>query len=86
MKGKVLESMRHGLPMVTTPVGVQGLAAATFLPHSDDAATLADEICRLLADDRYWRQVSRASTDFIAGNYSVQALWQVLEAQLQADR
>lgn len=85
MKGKVLESMRHGLPMVTTPVGVQGLSAATFLPHSDDAAVLADEICRLLADEGHWRQVSQASTDFIADNYSVQALWRVLEAQLRAD-
>ncbi|MGW8128194.1 MAG: glycosyltransferase [Stenotrophomonas sp.] len=84
MKGKVLESMRHGLPMVTTPVGVQGLSAATFLPHSDDAAVLADEICRLLVDDEHWRQVSRASTEFITDNYSVQALWRVLEMQLQA--
>ena len=82
MKGKVLESMRHGLPMVTTSVGVQGLSAASFLPHSMDARVLADEICRLLADDGRWREVSLASTAFIAGNYSVDALWRVLEAQL----
>ncbi|MFC6352099.1 MULTISPECIES: glycosyltransferase [Stenotrophomonas] len=83
MKGKVLESMCHGLPMVTTPVGVQGLSAATFLPHSEDAVELANEICRLLVDDEHWRQVSRASTQFIADNYSVQALWRVLETQLK---
>ncbi len=82
MKGKVLESMRYGLPMVTTPVGVQGLSAASFLPHSMDAGVLADEICRLLADDARWGEVSRASMAFIAGNYSVQALWRVLDEQI----
>jgi GT2 family glycosyltransferase len=82
MKGKVLESMRYGLPMVTTPVGVQGLSAASFLPHSMDAGVLADEICRLLADDRRWDEVSRASMAFIADNYSVQALWRVLGEEI----
>ncbi|MBP3974053.1 glycosyltransferase [Pseudoxanthomonas spadix] len=82
MKGKVLESMRHGLPMVTTPVGVQGLAAAEFLPHSEDPAVLAEEISSLLVDDGRWQAVSRASIAFIANNYSVPALWRVLHASL----
>lgn len=85
MKGKVLESMRYGLPMVTTPVGVQGLSAAGFLPHSMDAGVLADEICRLLADDGRWDEVSRASMAFIADNYSVQALWRVLGEQIAGE-
>ncbi len=85
MKGKVLESMRHGLPMVTTPVGVQGLSAADFLPHSMEAAVLAEEISRLLEDDAQWREVSAASVGFIAGNYSVQALWRVLGDLVEVD-
>ncbi len=82
MKGKVLESMRHGVPMVTTPVGVQGLAAAAFLPYSMDAEVLAAEICRLLDDDAHWRRISKASTEFIAANYSVQALGRVLDESI----
>ena len=84
MKGKVLESMRHGLPMVTTPVGVQGLAAASFLPHSSDPAVLAGMVCDLLEDDARWLEVSAKSTAFIASNYSTEALWRVLHDQLQA--
>lgn len=83
MKGKVLEAMRHGLPMVTTPVGVQGLSAAGFVPHSEDPAILAEHVSRLLEDDDYWRQVSLANTDFIARHYSVQSLWSVLERGLE---
>jgi len=86
MKGKVLESMRHGLPMVTTPVGVQGLAAAEFLPHSEDPAVLAEEISSLLVDDGRWQAVSKASIAFIANNYSVPALWRVLHASLSQAR
>ncbi len=82
MKGKVLEAMRHGLPMVTTPVGVQGLSAAAFLPHAEDAARLADAICALLDDDAHWCAVSRASTAFIQAHYSEQALRRALEDAL----
>lgn len=82
MKGKVLEAMRHGLPMVTTPVGVQGLSAAAFLPHADQADRLADAICALLEDDAHWCAVSRASIGFIEANYSEQALRRTLEAVL----
>ena len=74
MKGKVLEAMRHGLPMVTTPVGVQGLSAAAFLPHSEQADRLADAICALLEDDAHWQRVSRASVGFIMQHYSEHAL------------
>jgi len=82
MKGKVLESMCHGLPMVTTSVGVQGLAGAAFLPHADAPAVLADHICRLLEDDAHWCATSRAGTEFIEAEYSQAALWRVLDAQL----
>ena len=86
MKGKVLEAMRHGLPMVTTPVGVQGLSAAAFLPHAQEAGRVADAICALLEDDAHWCAVSQASTAFIQANYSEQALWCTLERVLtQAD-
>ena len=80
MKGKVLESMRHGLPMVTTPVGVQGLAAADFLPYSDDAAAIAQDISLLLEDDARWQQIAGESTRFIMDNYSTHALWRTLGA------
>jgi GT2 family glycosyltransferase/glycosyltransferase involved in cell wall biosynthesis len=82
MKGKVLEAMRHGLPMVTTPVGVQGLSAAAFIPHSFDADELADAIVRLLEDDAYWGEVSTNSVDFIADNYSVETLWRAFKTQI----
>lgn len=85
MKGKVLESMRHGLPMVTTSVGVQGLSAAAFLPHADASDILADHLVALLENDKLWRDISEQSVEFITGNYSEQALWRVLDSLLEGN-
>ncbi|HQX92821.1 MAG TPA: hypothetical protein PKX50_10125 [Thermomonas sp.] len=68
--------------MVTTGVGVQGLAKADFLPHADSPEALADAICKLLDDDAHWCAISHASTAFIDAEYSKAALWRVLDAQL----
>lgn len=85
MKGKVLESMCHGLPMVTTSVGVQGLSCASgFLPHSDSAEEIAAQLIRLLDDDGHWSSVSDASTALIRERYSVQALWAELAPLVHA--
>jgi len=86
MKGKILESMRHGLPMVTTSVGVQGLSAADFLPHADSPDGLAAHIITLLEDDTRWRRIAGASTAFIQEHYSDKALWRVLQSALAPDR
>ena len=86
MKGKVLESMRNGLPMVTTPVGVQGLAAADFLPNSFDEAELAESLCTLISDDDRWLKISKSSTDFIFNNYSENSLRATLEAFFSNNR
>ncbi|WP_267102387.1 glycosyltransferase [Xanthomonas sacchari] len=79
VKGKVVESMRFGLPCVTTPTGMQGLGeAAIFMPHSADPQNMAASIVTLLRDDAEWERVSGASRDFIAKNYSREAVWRVI--------
>src|SRR5699024_3016291 len=75
MKGKVLESLRHGVPCVTTSTGVQGLGAASgFMGGIDDARAMADRIETLLADDAEWRRVSAAGLAFLEAGYSRAAL------------
>ncbi|WP_445514596.1 glycosyltransferase [Stenotrophomonas sp. 3(2025)] len=86
VKGKVLESLRHGLPCVTTSVGMQGLGeAATFMPAADDAVGMAAHIVLLLQDDVRWQQVSDDGRRFITRHYSDAALRRIL-SQAIADR
>ncbi|HEY1977143.1 MAG TPA: glycosyltransferase [Candidatus Baltobacteraceae bacterium] len=75
VKGKVVEAMRYGLPMVTTSVGVQGLGyASDALRASDDATTLADYIVALLEDDDLWRELSARSQEIVRREFSLDAM------------
>lgn len=75
VKGKVVEAMRNGLPMVTTSVGVQGLDyASEALFASDEAATIADYVVRLLENDELWRQRSARSQEIVRREFSVDAM------------
>jgi O-antigen biosynthesis protein len=83
MKGKVIEAMRFGLPMVTTQAGAQGLMAArSFLAVEDDAVAFAREVITLLQDDRVWRERSEAAQHFVREHFSVDALWEIVRSDL----
>ncbi|MGE7138649.1 glycosyltransferase [Luteibacter sp. NPDC031894] len=79
MKGKVLEAMRNGLPLVTTSTGLQGLAdAADFTFASDDAEAFAADVLRLLNDDVEWLKRSAAGQEFICRRFSTKAVYAVI--------
>lgn len=79
MKGKVIEALRYGVPLVTTPVGAQGLEGLESVAAvSLDPDTLADKIVDLLRDDPHWTQVSLRQQKYMEGRFSIQAMAQVL--------
>jgi glycosyltransferase involved in cell wall biosynthesis len=83
IKGKVVESLAHGLPMVTTSTGCQGLeAAADFLPPLDDPEATAQEVLNLLNDDALWRQRSLGAQAYAREHFSVPAMKAVLAPYL----
>ena len=61
MKRKVIQSMMAGTPVVTTPVGAEGLALeqGKHALIGADAADLAAGITRLLTDDDLWARHGR---------------------------
>lgn len=75
LKGKVAESLGHGVPCVTTSVGAEG----SGLEHGQDiliaegAANLARELARVYADDALWRRLSDAGQAFVEAQYSLKA-------------
>lgn len=83
VKGKVIEALSQGLPLVTTAIGVQGIEdAATFVPVHDDAAGLAESVARLLSDDAAWLAQSRAETAYAAERFSRAAMRNSIVATL----
>jgi GT2 family glycosyltransferase len=83
MKGKVIEAMHHGVPVVTTPTGAQGLLAeAALLPVCDAAQAFAEAVSVLLDDDARWQAQSAAGQTCVARQFSEVALDAVLRAVL----
>jgi GT2 family glycosyltransferase len=84
MKGKVLEAMRYGLPMVTTTTGTQGLSSAeAFVIATDDPASFARGIVQLLNDDVDWCVRSEQAQNFIRDHFSADAVFRVIRAGLE---
>ena len=75
VKSKVVEALQQGLPLVTTPVGVQGLPGADgACVVADDPAGIAAGIVALLDDDAAWAQRSQAGSGYAAANFSADAM------------
>ena len=87
MKGKVVEALYHGVPLVTTSVGAQGLdGLPSLVAVSDDASVFAASIVKLLQDDAQWDAASRAETGYARARYSLEAMIEVLRAGLGEPR
>jgi GT2 family glycosyltransferase/SAM-dependent methyltransferase len=75
VKGKVVEAMQNGVPLVTTQVGAQGLPGLDAVASvSDEAACIADGILRLLDDEEEWLRHSRGGAALARSLFSRQAL------------
>lgn len=71
IKGKVIEAMRYGMPVVTTSVGAEGIIGAeNILSIEDRAEGFAAQIAALYSDESALTTMSRKETSYIRSNYS----------------
>lgn len=83
VKGKVVESMWHGLPVVTTPTGIQGLPGAdAVVGLASDAEGLAQEIIALYSSGKRWNTASEAGRSYVARAFSRQAVAKTLSVDV----
>ena len=79
VKGKVVEAMCNGVPIVTTSVGLQGLHDLTnIVPSGDTPELFALETLRLLKDDERWQNISMQVLQYARERFSVKAMEQAL--------
>ena len=87
VKGKVVEAMRFGLPIVTTSVGVQGLAAARHaVAVGDEPLPFAEAVVALLRDDARWLQACAGELAFAREHFSVDAMRRVFAEHIAFGR
>ena len=67
MKGKVTQALSAGLPVVTTPVGAEGLGAVDgqHILLGETAEELAERVLELYLDDRLWQHLSDSGRELI---------------------
>lgn len=85
MKGKVGEAMAHGLPVVTTSIGIEGfgLTPGANVLVGDDPEAFAAQVVRLLRDAELCRHIGENGLDFIRQNYSVESVTKQLLAAVE---
>ena len=85
VKGKTVEAMYHGLPIVSTSFGIEGMPGEylSFLHPKNEAAAFADELIRLYTDENALRKLSSAETGYINLNFSQQTAAEKMRNMLE---
>jgi len=87
VKSKVIEAMYHGIGLVTTPVGAQGLPdLEKILPVHDSPAEIAEAIVTMVMNDSAWTRVATASRNYIAKHFSISAMRAALAPDIASTR
>jgi len=72
VKGKIVNSLSYGIPVVTTSVGLEGMG----LTHNinclcaDSVESFVSEVVSLMEDDKCWTRLSKAGLEYVENVYS----------------
>jgi GT2 family glycosyltransferase len=85
VKGKVIEALSRGLPLVTTSIGSQGIIGLeNVVTVCDDATELAEALRLLMTDDDAWMARSQAQMQFAQEFFSRAAVGASVVSALEA--
>ena len=70
-KGKIVTSLSHGVPVVTTSVGAEsmGLVHGETAMLADDPGRFAECVHRLMVDDELWMRLSDAGLSHVSAAF-----------------
>ncbi len=76
IKGKVLEAMFLGTPLVATPVAMEGLAGDGTHAFVAEEATFAETVLHAYSDPKHWLSVQESAWRFLGDEFSNERLRQ----------
>ncbi|MCI8938511.1 MAG: glycosyltransferase [Dorea sp.] len=77
IKGKVVDAMYHGVPMVATSIGIEGIPEAEdYVETADDADTFAKKVISLYKDRSKLLNTSEEYKRIIAKHFSKEIAWE----------
>ncbi len=80
MKGKIGEAMSHGLPVVTTSIGAEGMGIVNGENAlvADTPDEFAEQVYQLYTDDNKWIKISESGKNLIKDNYSKEKVGEII--------
>lgn len=86
VKGKVVEALYYGMPIITTSVGAEGIDKIEDVAVVKDAESdLADAIISVYTDCRGLEERSHKSRQFIEERFNVEAAWAIVSEDFQGE-
>ena len=84
MKGKVVEACYYQIPLVTTPIGAEGLSLAEeSMLVEEDADKMARTICDLYGDPERMKDLSDRCKTFIRNHFMLPEAERVIRLDIQ---
>ena len=79
VKGKVIEALYYGAPVLTTSIGAEGIPAAeTVMEIEDSAPRFAAAALRLYRDRKVLEGMSERASAYIRAHNGMDAVWEAL--------
>lgn len=80
IKGKVIEALYNGIPLITTSVGAEGISKIDeYAMIEDNPEVLAEKIIQLYSDVDRLKEMALNSQAFVKNEFSEEAAWNVIE-------
>lgn len=84
VKGKVVEALYNGTPMVSTTVGIEGIPKAeTFMEVADDEKAFANKVLSLYNDNERLIETVQNYQNYVKENNSIDAVWDIVKEDFQ---
>ena len=84
VKGKVVEAIYNGAPIVTTSVGSEGIPdVEDVLVIEDEPVKFAQEVISLYQDAERLRELCDKTQEYIKGHFSIDAAWEVIRKDFE---
>lgn len=84
VKGKVVEALYNGTPMVSTSVGIEGITGADQIIEVADAPRqFADKVLALYNDKAKLKQTVSDYQNYVKKNHSIDAVWNIIKDDFQ---
>jgi GT2 family glycosyltransferase len=84
MKGKLIEPMYHGVPVVSTPIGIEGLTGVEgCVAVAIEPDAFAAQVVEL--ERKLWERQAAAATEYVQTHFSRERALQLLSLDLDLD-